>query len=150
MFELVITGISHYDHKIISMLNKYIHHTFIDAERKSLLLGMCTQNDCYCFTMQDQQATKEVIIQAESIKSHFTQQKLSKPNLIYQHNMGSTYIEKCGMSDKVRKAASKVGTEVDAMHHEMDEMHHKTRQDFTVSGWPQQSKMWFRAKNKIA
>jgi hypothetical protein len=31
------------------------------------------------------------------------------------HNMGSTYIEKRGTSDEVRKAASKLGTEVDAM-----------------------------------
>jgi hypothetical protein len=37
--------------------------------------------------MQDWQATRAVILQAESIENHFAQQKLLKPTLVYQHNM---------------------------------------------------------------
>jgi hypothetical protein len=44
-FELVIMGISHYDHKIVYALDKYIHHTFVDAEVNSLLQGTCTQDN---------------------------------------------------------------------------------------------------------
>jgi uncharacterized protein YukE len=47
--------------------------------------------------------------------------------------MGSTYIEKCGASDEVKKAAGKLGTEVDAMRKEMDEMCHETRQGFAAA-----------------
>jgi hypothetical protein len=50
-FELVITGIARYDHKIVYALDKYIHHAFVDAERNSLLQGSRTQEDYYCFTM---------------------------------------------------------------------------------------------------
>src|SRR5882762_6366638 len=129
-FELVITGISRFDHEIMYVLDKYIHHTFLNADKNSLLQGTRTLDDCYCFTMRDWQATKEVILQAESIENHFAQQKLSKPNLIYQHNMGGTYVEKRGTSDEVKKAASKIGTEVDAMRKEMDKMRRETRQGF--------------------
>jgi hypothetical protein len=73
--------------------------------------------------MCDWKATKEIILQAESIENCFGQQRLSRPTLVYQHNMGSSYIVKCGASDKVRKVASKIGTEVDAMNKEMDEIH---------------------------
>jgi len=132
-FELVITGISHYDHEIVYALDQYIHHTFVDAERNSLLQGSCTQDDYYCFTMRDWQATKEVILQARSIENHFAQQKLSKPVLIYQHNMGSTYTEKRGTSEEVKKAAGKLGIEVDAMRKEMDEMRRETRQGFAAA-----------------
>jgi hypothetical protein len=132
-FKLVITGISCYDHKIVYALNQYIHHTFIDVEKSSLLHGMHTQDDCYCFTMQDWQATKEVILQAESVESHFAQQKLSKPTLVYQHNMGGTYIEKRGASDEVKKAASKLGIEVDVMRREMDKMNYEMRQHFAAA-----------------
>jgi hypothetical protein len=114
-FELVITGILCYDHKIVYALDQYIHHTFIDVERKSLLQGSRTLDDCYCFTMHNWQATKEVILQAESIEKHFSQQRLSKPTLIYQHNMGGTFVERRGASDEVKKAANKLGSEVDAM-----------------------------------
>jgi hypothetical protein len=82
-FKLVITGISRYDHKIVYALDQYIHHTFIDTEKKSLLQGSRTLDDCYCFTMRNWQATKEVILQAESIEKHFSLQRLSKPTLIY-------------------------------------------------------------------
>jgi hypothetical protein len=68
-FELVITGISRYDHEIVYALDQYIHHTFVDAEKNSLLQGMRTQDDCYRFTMRDWQATKEVILKAESIEN---------------------------------------------------------------------------------
>jgi hypothetical protein len=90
----VITGISRYDHEIVYALDKYIHHTFVDAEKNSLLQGTRTLDDYYCFIMRDWQATKEVILKAETIKSYFSQQKLSKPVLVYQHNMGSAYVEK--------------------------------------------------------
>src|SRR5882762_3881090 len=83
--------------------------------------------------MRDWQATKEVIVQAEAIKNHFAQQKLSKPTLIYQHNMGCAYMEKRGTSDEVKKVASKLGLEVDAMRKEIDEMHRETRQGFAVA-----------------
>ena len=36
-FELVITGISCYDQKIIHALDQYFHHTFVDAEKNTLL-----------------------------------------------------------------------------------------------------------------
>jgi hypothetical protein len=132
-FELVITGISRYDHEIVYALDQYIHHTFIDAERNSLLQSSCTQDNYYCFTMQDWQATKEVILQAGSIENHFAQQKLSKPMLIYQHNMGGTYAETHGTSDEVKKAAGKLGTKVDAMCKEMDEMRLETTQGFAAA-----------------
>src|ERR1700722_17582324 len=86
-FELVITGISRYDHEIVYALNQYIHHTFIDTEKNTLLQGTRTLDDCYCFTMRDWQATSYVILKAESIENHFAQQKLLKPTLVYQHNM---------------------------------------------------------------
>jgi hypothetical protein len=114
-FELVITGILGYDHEIVYALDQYIHHTFIDMEKKSLLQGSCTLDDCYRFTMRNWQATKEVILQAESIEKHFSLQRLSKPTLIYQHNMGGTFIERRGTSDEVKKAANKLGSKVDAM-----------------------------------
>jgi hypothetical protein len=114
-FELVITGISRYDHEMVYALDQYFHHTFRDVEKNTLLQGSRTQDNCYCFTMHDWQATKDVILKAESIETHFAQQKLSRPTLIYQHNMGGTYIEKCGTSDEVKKAANKLGTEVDVM-----------------------------------
>jgi len=82
--------------------------------------------------MRDWQAMK-VIVQAKAIENHFAQQKLSKTTLIYQHNMGGVYMEKRGTSDEVKKAASKLGSEVDAMHKEIDEMHHETRQGFGVA-----------------
>jgi len=132
-FKLVITGISHYNHEIVYTLDQYIHHTFVDADSKSLLQGSRTLDNCYRFTMHNWQATKDVIIQAESIERHLTQQRLSKPTLIYQHNMGGTYIERRGTLDEVKKAASKLGTEVDAMQKEMDEMRRETRQGFTAA-----------------
>jgi len=82
-FELVITGISRYDHEIVYALDQYLHHTFVDAENKTLLQSTRTHDDYYCFTMRDWQATKEVILKAESIEGHFAQQKLSKPTLVY-------------------------------------------------------------------
>ena len=42
-FELVITGISCYNHEIVYALDQYIHHTFVDAEKNSLLQGTRTQ-----------------------------------------------------------------------------------------------------------
>jgi len=72
--------------------------------------------------MRDWQVTKEVILKAESIESHFAQQMLSKPTLIYQHNMCGTYVKKRGALNEVKKAASKLGIEVDAMRKAMDEM----------------------------
>ena len=98
-----------------------------------MLQGTRTQEDCYCLTMRDWQATKELILQAESIKNHFAQQKLSKPTLIYQHNMGGTCVEKPGASDEVKKAASKLGIEVNAMRKEVDEMRRETRQGFAAA-----------------
>ena len=47
-FELVITGISHY---VVYALDQYIHHTFVDVGKNTLLLGSRTQDDYYCFTM---------------------------------------------------------------------------------------------------
>jgi hypothetical protein len=132
-FELVITGISRYDQEIVYTLNQYIHHTFVDADKKTLLLGTRTIDDFYCFTMRDWQATKEVIAQAESIEKHFVLQKLSKPTLIYQHNMGGIYTERRGTSDEVKKAANKLGTEVDAMRKDLDEMRRETRQGFAAA-----------------
>src|SRR6202050_3671361 len=41
--------------------------------------------------------------------------------------------KKCGTSDEVEKAASKLGTEVDAMHKELDDMHRRTRQGFAAA-----------------
>jgi hypothetical protein len=132
-FELVITGISRYDHEIVYALDQYIHHTFVDEGKNSLLQGTRTHDDCYCFTMRDWQATRDVILQAESIENHFAQQKLSKPTLVYQHNMGGTYAERRGTSDEVKKAANKLGLEVDAMRREMDEMCRETRQGFAAA-----------------
>lgn len=96
-------------------LDQYLHHTFRDVEENTLLQGTWTQDDCYCFTMRDWQATKDVILKAEDIETHFAQQKLLKLALIYQHNMGGTYVEKRGTLDEVKKAASKLSIEVDAM-----------------------------------
>ena len=83
--------------------------------------------------MRDWQATKEVILKAESIESHFAQQKLSKPTLIYQHNMCGTYVKKRGALNEVKKAASKLGIEVDPMRKEVDEMRRETRQGFAAA-----------------
>jgi hypothetical protein len=132
-FEFVITGISRYDHEIIYALDQYIHHTFVDLEKNSLLQGTCTLDNCYCFTMRDWQATRDVILKAESIENHFAQQKLLKPTLVYQHNMGGTYVERRGTSDEVKKAANKLGLEVDAMRRDMDEMRRETRQGFAAA-----------------
>ena len=61
-------------------------------------------------------------MQAESIENHFAQQKLLKPMLVYQHNMGGTYAGRPSSLDEVKKAANKLGLEVDAMRREMDEV----------------------------
>jgi hypothetical protein len=132
-FELVITRILRYDHKIVHALDQYFHHTFVDVEKNTLLQGTQNLDDYCCIIMRDWQATKEVIIKAKAIENHFTLQKLSKPTLVYQHNMGGTYVEKCGTSDEVKKVASKLGLKVDAMCKEIDEMRRETRQGFAAA-----------------
>src|SRR6202050_2193175 len=47
--------------------------------------------------------------------------------------MGSNYAERRDTSDEVKKAASKLGLEVDAMRREMDEMRREMRQGFTAA-----------------
>ena len=85
-------------------------HTFVDSEKNSLLQGFCTHDNCYYFTIWDWQATREVILQAEFIENHFAQQKLLKLTLVYQHNMGGTYVERHSTSDEVKKAVNKLGS----------------------------------------
>jgi ribosomal protein L13E len=47
--------------------------------------------------------------------------------------MGGTYVEKHGASDEVKKAASKLGIEVDAMRKETDEMRRESRRGFAAA-----------------
>jgi hypothetical protein len=47
--------------------------------------------------------------------------------------MGGTFVERRGASDEVKKAANKLGSEVDVMRKEMDEMCREIRQGFAAA-----------------
>jgi hypothetical protein len=55
-----------------------------------------------------------------------------KPMLIYKLNMGAVFVKKCGAKDKVKKASTQIGIEVDTLCKDLEDMCHETQQNFAA------------------